>query len=105
MAGSGAETPIPGVLDAHSSRRDGPGLRPLPCAPFGIVGLSFRPATPPESSSDILAIRQKVRYLLKVSYLSTHSESGWGYSSMQTFPEKRLDFPELLSLRLTSPDS
>ena len=80
----GAETPIPGVLDAHSSRRDGPCLRPLPCAPFGTVGSSFRPATPLESSSDILGFRQKVPKVPKVSYLITHSESDRGYSSMQS---------------------
>jgi hypothetical protein len=48
------------------------------------VGLSFRPATPPESSSDILGFRQKVIEYEKVSYLSTHSESDRGYSSMQS---------------------
>ena len=54
MAGSGAVTRIPGALGAQSSRRDALGLRPVPCAASRIVGSSFGPETPPESSSDHL---------------------------------------------------
>ena len=43
----GTVTRIPGTLGAHSSRRDAPGLRPVPCATSSIVGSSFGLATPP----------------------------------------------------------
>ena len=84
MAGSGAVTRIPGAFGAHSSRRDAQRLRPVPCAASRIVGSSFGPETPPESSSDHLGFRPKlIRYGI-VSYFSTHSESGSGYNSMQS---------------------
>ena len=86
----GAVTPIPGALDAQPSRRDEPGLRLVPWAASGIVGSSFGPATPPESSFD------HIRFGPETAFYGGDSNSLYTcINLLLNFEIKRLTFSKL----------